>query len=204
MRIDNIKSKIIEMCSDRFEIKENDDFINHQIILTDDSAVKKQILRIRRIGILEDCWKTVLLIDIDTNIEKDFKDKLKKELNWIASIKESLIGNESSDLYLFLAVGDQVSKEECLRIESTEQFCRKYVLLPEEDISEFINRTFLQKYMESSNKLPGSDPLERAFTKTAALHNWLVPEKQKKWKKALLNLYGSELIDAILDDEELE
>jgi hypothetical protein len=204
VRIENIKSKVIEMSSDRFEIKENGDFVNQLIGHAADDVFHKQILRIRRIGIQVDCWKTLALIEIETDVEKDFKAELKRAISWIASIKESLLGNESSDLYLFLAFNNQICKEECLRIEATEQLCRKYVLLPGEDISEFVNRTFLQKYVESTDKLVGNDPLERAFSKTVALHNWLMPEIQEKWKKAFLSLYGSELIDVILEDEVLE
>ncbi|WP_312107604.1 hypothetical protein, partial [Lachnoclostridium sp.] len=89
---------------------------------------------------------------------------------------------------------------ECLRIEATEQFCRKYVILPDEDIAEFVNRTFLQKYVDST-KQNGSDPVERAFAKTVESHSWLTPEMQKKWKKALLSLNGSELIDELLEGE---
>jgi len=200
LRIQEIKTKVIEMCSDRFEINDTGDFINKMMTDDVDNVHNKKILRIRRLGIHVDCWKTVVLIEIDTDDDNYLKIELKEAINWIASIKESLIGSENSDLYLFLALNYQISKEECLRIEATEQFCRKYVILPDEDIAEFVNRTFLQKYVDST-KQNGSDPVERAFAKTVESHSWLTPEMQKKWKKALLSLNGSELIDELLEGE---
>jgi len=199
MKLERIKSAICEMIKDRFKLEDNGAFKNKLISLADEDLKHKEILRIRRNGIQGDYWKTLALIEIET----DTKSELKKAISWIASIKESLLGSEDSDLYLFLAFNDLVSKEECLRIESTENFCRKYVLLPEEEISEFVNRTFLQKIEANSDTIDGNDPLEKAFSSTAVIHNWLTPEMQKKWKKAFLNLYGSELIDVLLEDEVL-
>lgn len=203
MKLEGIKSKICEMIIDRFEMEDNGCFKNILLSLADKDLMNKEILRIRRNGIQVDCWKTLALVEIETDNESDIKSELRKAISWIAAIKESLLGTESTDLYLFLAFNDEVSIEECFRIESTEQFCRKYVLMPSEEIHKFVNRTFLQKLVNSANTIDAEDPLERAFSKTVTKYSWLTPETQKIWKKAFSDLSGSELADTLLDDKEL-
>lgn len=203
MKFDGIKSKICDMINDRYEFENNTDFENELLSLADEDLKCKKILRIKRLGIKIDNWKTLVLVEVEANSETDIKVELKKAISWLVSVKESLLGAESTDLYLFLAFNSEVSIEECLRIESTEQFCRKYVLLPGEEIYEFINRTFLQKLLNYAGTIEGEDPLERAFSKTVVKYSWLTPEMQKAWKKAFYNLSGSELFDELLKGEYL-
>lgn len=203
MNLDGIKSKIIDTIDGRFELQKNDYIINELLSLAGDDITHKEILRIKRHGILVDSWKTLVLIEIDAP-ECDAKIELKKSITWLSLVKESLLGNENSDLYLFLAFTREVSTEECLRIESTEQFCRKYVLLPGEDISGFVNRTFLQKLVDTTHTPVDKDPLERAFSETSAKHDWLTTEIQENWKKAFSDCTGNDLVEALLKEEELE
>jgi len=202
MKLDGMKSKIYELIKDRFELKNNGDFENELLSLAGQDPQYKEILRIKRQGIKVDNWKTIVLVEIEADDENDIKVELKNAINWLALIKETLLGAENTDLYLFLAFSSEVSVEECLRIESTEQFCRKYVLLPEEDVSEFVNRTFLQKLVDTTDTIEGKDPLERAFSKTAEKYYWLNSEIQKRWKNAFSELSGSELADELLKVEE--
>ncbi len=58
-------------------------------------------------------------------------------------VKESLFDTENIDLYLFLALREKNDREECSRIEATEQLCRKYVLMLEERLDDFLEWTFL-------------------------------------------------------------
>lgn len=201
MKFDGIKSKICEMINDCFEFEINPNYENELLSLADEDLKHKEILRIKRLGIKVDSWKTLVLIEIESDDENNIKVELKKAISWLALVKESLLGAESTDLYLFLAFNSKVNIEECLRIESTEQFCRKYVLLPNEEIPDFVNRTFLQKLLNSTDTIKGEDPLERAFSETVAQHSWLTPEIQKRWKKAFADLSGSELFDALLEEE---
>jgi len=201
MMLNKIKSELIKFVDGRYEIMSNSDLITDLINLVDENLKNKDIIRLRRNGILVDNWKTIVLIVIEATVENEIKDELKNAISWIANVKESLLNGENSDLYLFLGFKESVSKEECWRIESTEQFCRKYVLLPEEDIAEYINRTFLQELIPITTTIGGNDPLEKAFSKTITKHAWLTPEIKLKWKNALLNLYGSDLVDALLEDE---
>lgn len=203
MKFDEMKSEIYGMVKDRYEFKDSNEFEENLLNLFDEDFNQKNILQIKRLGIEVDTWKTILLIEIEADDEYNRKVEFKKAINWLALVKESLLGTENIDLYLFLAFSDDVSIEECLRIESTEQFCRKYVLMPVEEISEFLNRTFLQKLINNTEPSGCEDPLERAFSETAAQYSWLTPEIQKKWRKYFAELSSSELVDALVKAEEL-
>ncbi|MDY6227004.1 MAG: ABC-three component system middle component 1 [Clostridium sp.] len=202
MKFDGIELIIKDMISERYEMSSDSNFENELMNTSDYEFKYKNILRLKRYGTDVDTWKTLVIVEIEG--DDNDKNELKKAINWIALIKESLIGTESADLYMFLAFNGKVSKEECVRIESTEQFCRKYVLLPHEEIIEFLNRTFIPKLMDSGNIQHSEDPIEKAFLLTSDQYAWLTPEVQKKWKKAFLNFSGNELIDAILNAEELK
>jgi hypothetical protein len=203
MKFDEIQLIISDMVSERYEISDNTSFENELISIADEDLKHRNILRLKRLGRKIDSWKTIVVVEIEANDETSIKVELKKAINWLASVKESLLGTESADLYMFLAFYGDVSKEECLRIESTEQFCRKYVLLPDEEITEFLNRTFIQKLVSHENITHSEDPIEKAFSITSAQHSWLTPEIQKRWKKAFSDLSGNELSDALLKAEDL-
>ncbi len=201
MKFENIKSNITSITEDRYVINDNGDYENELLSLANIELKNKWIFRIKRVVSTINSWKTLVFIEIEADDDENAKIELKKAVSWIALIKESLIGDENTDLYMFLAFSDSISEEECLRIESTEEFCRKYVLLPDEKISDFLNRTFLQKLSESVGTRGLDDPIERAFCKTAERYNWLTPEIKKEWLKAFFNLSSSELADAILKEE---
>lgn len=204
MKLNNVKSAIYEIINGRFDLKNNESFESELLSLADNDLKSKDVLRIKRVGVKTDNWKTLMLIEIEALDENDIKIELKKAIRWVASVKESLLGSENTDLYLFLTFNGEVSIEECLRIESTEQFCRKYVLFPDEEIPDFLNRTFLQKIIDPTDTAEGEDPLVKAFAKTSEKYIWLTPELRDKWKKIFLSdLTGNELADALLNDEEL-
>jgi len=201
MKLDNIKSEICTTIKDRFNLEEGNDFKNELLSLADKKLTNKEILRIKRIGIESDNWKTLVLIELDAISGKDIKIELKNAISWIASVKETLLGTENTDLYLFLVFNGEVDRDECARIESTEQFCRKYVLMPDEDISDFLNRTFLQKLVENKVAIDG-DPIEKAFSETSKKFAWLTTKEKDVWKKAFCEFSGSDLADKLLKDEE--
>jgi hypothetical protein len=201
MKFENIRSHITSITENRYVINDNADYENELFSLANIDLKNKWIFRIKRMGSKINSWKTLVFIEMETDDEENAKIELKRAVNWIALIKESLLGEENTDLYMFLAFSDSISEEECLRIEATEQFCRKYVLLPDEEISDFLNRTFLQKLLDNVDTTGLDDPIERSFCKTAAKYNWLTPEIKKEWMKAFFHLSGSELSDAILKGE---
>lgn len=201
MKFDKIKSKIKNLIKDRYFFDDNVEFIEELMSLSADNLKNKDILRIKRINVKVNNWKTLLFIEILSLNEDEIKAELKSALSWVAIVKEKLLGPENTDLYLFLAFNRDISVEECLRIESTEQFCRKYVLLPKEDILDFIDRTFLQTFKSSEGTAESADPIVKAFSSTLAEFSWLTPEIQTKWNKAFSELSGSELLEGLLEGE---
>ncbi len=198
MKFDGIKIKICDMIDDRYMFDDNVEFIEELLSFSAENLKHKEIIRIKRLSTEVNSWKTLIFIEIAADSESEIKTELKNALSWVAAVKENLLGPESTDLYLFLAFNYDIGVEECLRIESTEQFCRKYVLLQNEEISDFVNRTFLQKLLSSEDTAQGTDPLERAFSNTLAQFSWFTPELQKRWKKSFSELSGSELFDELL------
>jgi len=199
MKLKDIESEILKIL-DSFYVIQQDELTEVLLSYAPDELIHKKVIRIQRNNkntkFKTDNWKTLLIVELED------QSNLKLALDWVVLVKESLLDPQTADIYLFLTFSSAVSIEECLRIESTEQFCRKYVLLPEEDVSEFVNRTFLQRLVNSTDTIEGKDPLESAFSKTSEKHNWLTSEMQKRWKSAFSDLSGSELIAALLKDEE--
>lgn len=204
MKFKEIDKEICEMIKERYIIEDNLELRNELLSLSEEVLEYKKIYRIKRSDAKVNNWKTLVLVEIQANENVDIKAELKYTISWIALIKQSLLGTENSDLYLFLAFNsDNACLEECLRIESTEEFCRKFVLLPGESISDFLNRTFLQKMEENRNTI-GGDPLENALSKTAVEYGWLTNELKKKWKFAFLSLSGSDLAEKLLEEDEAQ
>lgn len=204
MRLKELLNKIQLQVDCKYEIDNNCEYRNNLLELSGDDKESIDLLRIRRISKDDIGWKTIAISELNVIELAEFKKDLKKVISWVASIKQSLAGNESSDLYLFLVINGNIGVDERIRIESTEQFCRKYVLLPDEDIFEFLNRTFLQKIINSVDESVATDPIEIAFSKTMANHNWLTVDIQKKWKRAFMELAGSELVTELLEKGELK
>lgn len=199
MKLKDIESEILKIL-ESFYIIQQGELTEELLSYAPDELIHKKVIRIQRNNkntkFKTDNWKTLLIVELED------QSNLKMALDWVVLVKESLLDPQTADIYLFLTFSSDVSIEECLRIESTEQFCRKYVLLPEEDAFEFVNRTFLQRLVNSTDTIDGKDPLESAFSKTSKKYNWLTSEMQKRWKSAFSDLSGSELIDALLKDEE--
>lgn len=138
--------------------------------------------------------KTILVVGIED--DKQTIDVLR----WAAITKEILVDPESSDLYLFICFNQPVPLEVCMRIESTEQFCRKYVIHPNETIEHFLERTFLAKPNSASGGSLSPDPLIKSFIAVQAEHDWFKTDEQTKWKEILLGGWtGSELIEELFN-----
>jgi hypothetical protein len=141
-------------------------------------------------------WKTLLVVGLN-NIEQ-----LKHAITWTATVKDLLLNPESSDLYLFLCWKEesQPSIDECLRIEATEEFCRKFVVRPNEDFNSLIDRTFIKNIYNSSQNITGSDPLVSALSDVEKDYPWLNHAEQQKWRDAFNSgISGTELIEELFD-----
>ena len=198
MTFEEFKKTIYENLGKRFNIQEKNSFFQDLETLASNDLTN-EILRIQRINESKasNNYKTILLVFLNN------ENQLRPTLEWTALVKDSLQDPETADLYLFICYESQCqpSRETCLRIESTEQFCRKYVFQPNETGAQFIERTFFAESTTDGQQLSLSDPLANAFTSVAEKHSWFNEEEQIKWKDAFLSgVTGSELINKIFKD----
>lgn len=178
---------------DRFNI--DSDSCESILSLCPLELVVRNVFRLERIANPKvNTRKTILAVGIED--DKQTVDALR----WAAITKEILVDPESSDLYLFICFNQTVLLEVCMKIESTEQFCRKYVMHPDETVEHFLERTFLAKPASASSGLLSADPLIKSFVSVEGEHDWFKTEEQNKWKEILLSgLTGSELIDELFN-----
>jgi len=153
------------------------------------------VLRIKRKGTHLASWKTLLFI-----FEAD-QSVIPKCLTWAASVREELLNNESSDLYLFIIPksSDKIPIENCIYIESSDQFCRKYVMRPDETFLDLVDRTFLYQDQYNAEITEISDPLIAALDKTGNSLTSFSSVEQNIWKNILLSeKSGIETLEALM------
>jgi|GEM_PF-1672818 len=154
------------------------------------------VLRLKRKDAPLASWKTLLFVfEADQRI-------MPQCFTWAASVQEELLNNESSDLYLFIIpkASDRIPIENCIYIESSDQFCRKYVMRPEETFLDLINRTFLYQTQHNTQINEISDPLIAALDKTGNSLMTFTPEEQNVWKNILLSEKpGIETLEALMN-----
>jgi len=190
MKFEELENTIHLCIKDRFVVDDSDIFKILLKVSPDELSIKK-VLRLKRNNYPNlKTYKTILVVGITDDKEMAFP------LKWAASVKEILLDPETSDLYLFIYQNGNISLETCLRIESTEQFCRKFILHPKETIEHFLERTFLAKLEASTEEVLSTDPLLKAFTEVQKEFDWLTSKEQKRWSEILLSgKTGSELIE---------
>lgn len=200
MKTEEFSTAIIASIKDRF-YKDSNDY-KEFLELVGDELPQKKLIRIQRI-VNEgkeklNTWKTILIVELEN------KEKLKYALRWASLVKDSLLDPETADLYLFIFFKkNNISLEHSLRIELTEQFCRKYVQRPDETAEQLIDRSFLRKIEDSSKKTIDIDPLYTALSLTSSSFEWFTKEEQKKWKNVFLSAYiGSDLVEKLITENE--
>ncbi|WP_343665036.1 ABC-three component system middle component 1 [Paraburkholderia tropica] len=120
-------------------------------------------------------------------------------LHWTADVRDALPEPATSDIYLFLDVAS-ASLDDCLRLESDDQYCRKYVRRPSESGEEFLKRTFLAAPVYPRRVGDMADPLSASLMQAAKVHSWFSPEEQMHWRQALMSgVTGQELAARILE-----
>lgn len=200
MKTEELILSITESITDRFYIEDATDFSNMLLDLTENKHLQKSIMRIQRIKKQSETqlvtWKTMLIIELKSN------EELKNALEWTASVKDALLDPETADLYLFIIFkNDDIKLDQSLRIEATEQFCRKYVQRPNKSANELIERTFLSRLKDTKQGVKSIDPLNNALALTEKNNKWFTKEEQQDWKKLLLsNNTGYELIELLIPE----
>lgn len=194
----NIEKLILEIENitvDRFDIQKNSEVIDDILLSSDDALLDKSSLRLRRSSNSSGGWRTILLASISD------KEEILNVIKWAAACRDLLTEPEASDLYLFVEGSRcNLSIEEATKIESSEQFCRKYVTRPDELLPEFLKRTFLQPLIGDDSDTRISDPLLDALKKTGEEHSWFTEEDQMFWRKAFLSgASGSDLVEMLFE-----
>lgn len=171
---DNIES--------RFIIEDQNAIRNEMLILAEENIIDKQIVRFYRqqsTDLSFHFMKTLLIVNIS-------QSNLKDVLQWVAICKELLLDPETADIYLFIMWKEDItpSIEECLRIEASEDFCRKFVIRPNETKESFVERTFITKVDTPTPLDLGQDPLIAAFSVLEQEFSWFNDDEKIKWREA--------------------
>jgi hypothetical protein len=194
----NIEKLILEIENitvNRFDIQKNSEVIDDILLSSDDTFIEKTSVRVRRSSNNSGGWRTILLASISD------KEEILNVIKWAAACRDLLTEPEASDLYLFIeGARCNLSLEEATKIESSEQFCRKYVTRPDELLPEFLKRTFLQPLIGDDSDTRISDPLLDALKKTGEEHSWFIEKEQMLWRNAFLSgKTGSDLVDELFE-----
>src|SRR5665647_1442449 len=188
MKIEELNTFINDYIKGRFQVEATEGASNFFCDLDAKKIVKKNVLRIQRIKQSSNSnpenWKTLLIAEIQN------KEEIQSALEWSAIVKDALLDPETADLYLFIIFDRNVIDilvDECYNIESSEQYCRKYIQRPGDTAIELIERTFLSKMEDVQQQGEAVDPINTVMAAIEEKHPWFTDKEQKKWRTALLS-----------------
>lgn len=200
MELENITSAsiattIISLAEGRFTVSENEQLNDILQDITPETLSDKTVISLKR-DLLQSVGERTILISV-LKSTSDFKIALR----WAAAVKDELLEPANGDLYLFTVIKDRdLSLEECTDIESSDRICRRYVLRPNEEIKDFLSRSFIAPVMSDASTNGISDPLYLALENTSANHQWFTHDEQQTWQKVLLSgKTGQDLIDSLFN-----
>jgi hypothetical protein len=199
MTFDQFVFYINHQIESRFSIKSQGTIENEMIELASENLQDKKLLRFfRPLGTSEPRLKTLLVVGINSH------NYLKDVLQWAALCKELLLDPETADIYLAIMWTEetQPSIEECLRIEASEDFCRKFVLRPNETKESFVERTFITKVDAPIPLDLGQDPLISAFSVLEQEFTWFNDEEKIKWREVFSSgTSGFDLFNTLINNQ---
>jgi len=188
-----IKDEILSLAEGRF-IKEDNLFLDSILDeITPKLLDDRIVITLKRATSNFHGMRTLLITVIDS------QEKIKNTLQWAASVKDELAEPQNGDVYIFIAVKDNLmSVDQCTEIESSDKICRRYVLRPSESIKDCLNRSFLAPVITTELAAGISDPLNLALEKTSEKQVWFNRKQQQVWRQALLSgKSSSEIIKSI-------
>lgn len=193
MKLNDILTYIDELVHNRFVKDESIDKSN-QLLQLDGNSLTKSIMRLKRKNRTNlNFYRTFLLVEINES------QHLSEVLQWTAAVKSSLTDPETSDLYLIVVSEKNIfTGSESMRIEATEQFCKKYIQREDELPADLIKRTNLAMINTLSGDVIKTDPVDYALLKTGEDQVWFDLSIQKNWKIAFESeKSGNELLDLL-------
>ena len=200
MSFEGFAKFIGEEISEHYEVSDPENGYMDIYDLASANIANREVFQIKRKSRKNETshFKTLLLVGLSK------KTDLRLAFEWAAAVKEYLLDPEIADLYLFVHWKKEIhpSIEECLRIESTEEFCKKYVIHPAEELPDFISRTFLSAIDDPIEEALGTDPMTQAFSKLSQDFDWFSEEEQTKWKNLFASGLGAnEVIEEIFKEK---
>lgn len=199
MTFDQFALYITQQIEARFSIKSQGTIENQMIEVASEYLQNKELIRFSRTQeASEPSLKTLLVVGINSD------NHLKDVLQWAALCKELLLDPETADIYLAImwTTESQPSIEECLRIEASEDFCRKLVLRPDETKESFVERTFIKKVDAPTPLDLGQDPLISAFSVLEQEFTWFNDEEKVKWREAFSSGMSSfDLFNTLINNQ---
>lgn len=193
--LEDLALEIEEISKGRFELQRDSETIDEILLSLNEGLMSRAALRLRRNSNKTGGWRTILFVSLSD------KSGLVNVIKWAAECRDILSEPEASDLYLFIdAIDCGLSLEESTKIESSEQFCRKYVTRPDEKFSDLLKRSFLCPLSGGGLHTNITDPLIDAFKSTGLENRWFNEAEQLQWRDAFLSgESGSDLADTLLD-----
>jgi len=191
--LQNMISEISNRAAGRYNLNADDDHIRQWTGFRHELLTEGGVLRLKRVDNPRDFWKTIVIC-----LVRD-PSQFHEAFSWVADIRDDLPDPETADLYFIGAVtGTDVSQEFCTNLESKEQFCRKYIMRPSEDIPALMDRTFLSSTTETEVSEDIVDPLFTAIQVTGEKLALFTSEHQLRWRNMLVSGHtGAELIDRL-------
>jgi hypothetical protein len=180
MQINTIVDNLIRKVTPKYHVSRDQDSPTYRWP-TPASTWEKSVLILNRTPTVG-AGKTLLLASSTASAH------VEEILMWCAYAKGNLPDPESADLYLFLIFDDPIPDlDSCLQIEANELYCRKYLLRPDEQLDDLLNRSFLCEPGEATAGQQRADPLKQALLDTASNYSWLNEAEIDRWREILLS-----------------
>jgi hypothetical protein len=125
-------------------------------------------------------WRTVLIAAFPFD-----SAKIQDAFRWAADVRDMLVEPQTADLYMFMLI-EGIAPEDAARLETDDRFCRKIVVREQEDVSSFLDRSFLAPLSPAGNANDISDPLLASLNSLALAHSWVAPHLEV-WRELLLS-----------------
>jgi len=181
MTLQQLAETIVERAQGRYDVRSLEEL---ELTLPEVER-PSQVLRLKRSSSQAAGWRTILLVEAPLA-------SVQVAYHWAADVRDVLPEPETSDLYMFLLIGD-IANDDAARIETDDRFCRKVVARESEEAANLLDRTFLATLNPAGDVEKLSDPLESALNSLSAAHPWTSPYLLA-WKAELLsNTSGTEV-----------
>ena len=155
------------------------------------AEIEFQTIQLKRVNKEGAGWRTVLIAAFPfelANIQGAFR--------WAADVRDMLPEPQTADLYMFLLI-EGVASEDAARLETDDRFCRKVVAREQENVSSFLDRSFLASLIPFGSSDGITDPLLAALESLKKAHSWVEPHLPE-WHGLLLSgMAGVDIADAL-------